>query len=151
MLARSSVDRLWLEKVGSRRMFALDEIKRLQLLVEEAELPWRLVHELYLTSKYWVRLRELAEKRLPRVCVGCKAAKFLHLDHKRYPGMGAETLDDVQWLCVQCHAEKTVRYDVRAWGAGKRLLFVGSDEQLFEILRDPLVRRKPSEHGIRRF
>lgn len=56
----------------------------------------------YLRSPHWRQFRKSAEKHLPKVCP-CGARRGLHLHHMTYERLGRERLEDVAWLCGDCH------------------------------------------------
>jgi 5-methylcytosine-specific restriction endonuclease McrA len=60
----------------------------------------------YLKSDHWANFTVEARMRLPYRCVACGNrgnGKPLHLHHRSYDNLGAETLDEVIFLCGWCH------------------------------------------------
>jgi 5-methylcytosine-specific restriction endonuclease McrA len=57
----------------------------------------------YLRSEHWsrVRIRQIKEKGY--ICELCKSRNKLALHHKTYERLGAELVEDLQWLCRGCH------------------------------------------------
>lgn len=71
------------------------------------------------TAAKWKRLRGLAKRHLPYWCAQCGAEPMvghagLELDHI-IPAAegGGDELDNLQWLCPACHAEKSRREAAR--------------------------------------
>ena len=56
----------------------------------------------YLKSPHWRQFRKSAKKHLPMECP-CGARSGLDLHHLTYDRLGRERLDDVAWLCRDCH------------------------------------------------
>jgi 5-methylcytosine-specific restriction enzyme A len=53
-------------------------------------------------------LRERARRALPAHCAACRSTDRLELDHiTNLAAGGTDGLDNVQWLCRDCHAVKT--------------------------------------------
>lgn len=76
------------------------------------------------TAAEWKRLRRLAKHRLPYWCAQCGAEPAgrdgLELDHiVPVAEGGADGLDNLQWLCASCHAEKSRREAAR--GVSRRV------------------------------
>lgn len=71
------------------------------------------------TAAEWKRLRGLAKRRLPYWCAQCGAELVtgrggLELDHiVPVAEGGTDGLDNLQWLCSACHAEKSRRETAR--------------------------------------
>lgn len=67
----------------------------------------------------WKRLHRLAKQRLPYRCAQCGAEPVtgrggLELDHVvPVAEGGTDGLDNLQWLCPSCHAEKSRREAAR--------------------------------------
>ena len=130
LMNRDEIDDLWSEYVGSRRMYWWDELRRLNELQEE-DLSWKIIYHLYLSSKHWDFMRKKVLARDKYRCVKCSSKDNLHVDHLRYPGIGLETLDDLQTLCHECHEEKTQRFQL----SEPKIRKVHIGNQLFETLR----------------
>lgn len=58
----------------------------------------------------WKKLRREAKRELDYRCQHCGSTERLELDHivNRARG-GSDTLDNVQWLCHECHRVKSSR------------------------------------------
>ena len=57
----------------------------------------------------WKRLRRLAREALDYRCQGCGTEGSLQLDHiVPVTEGGADTLENLQWLCPECHRQKTL-------------------------------------------
>lgn len=58
----------------------------------------------------WKKLRREAKRELDYRCQQCGSTECLELDHivNRARG-GADTLENVQWLCRDCHRVKSSR------------------------------------------
>lgn len=57
----------------------------------------------------WKRLRRLAREALDYRCQDCGGEGSLQLDHiVPVAEGGADTLDNLQWLCPECHRQKTL-------------------------------------------
>jgi hypothetical protein len=135
VLNRAAVERLWQTYMGSRHQFWRDELERLQQLKDSRQLTWTELMSLYYTTKFWTWFKQRFEKTTEKKCKECGSRLQVHLDHKNYPGFGAETFDDVQWLCLDCHDGKS-KFDLRAWKQKSPILAITSDDiQLFEIFR----------------
>jgi 5-methylcytosine-specific restriction protein A len=71
------------------------------------------------TAAEWKRLRGLAHRRLPYWCAQCGAEPMvghagLELDHiVPVAEGGTDGLNNLQWLCASCHAEKSRRETAR--------------------------------------
>ena len=70
------------------------------------------------TATEWKRLHRLAGRHLPYWCAQCGAEPAgrdsLELDHiTPVAEGGADGLDNLQWLCPSCHAEKSRRETAR--------------------------------------
>lgn len=67
----------------------------------------------------WKRLHRLAKHRIPYLCAQCGAEPVtgrggLELDHIiPVAEGGTDGLDNLQWLCPSCHAEKSRREAAR--------------------------------------
>ena len=67
----------------------------------------------------WKRLHQLAKHRIPYCCAQCGAEPVtgrggLELDHiVPVAEGGTDGLDNLQWLCPSCHAEKSRREAAR--------------------------------------
>lgn len=121
---------IWATYIGSRKLTMHDELRALRDL--EGVLPWHIRHQLYLETKRWQTLRKQVLDR-DKACVRCGATQQLHVDHKQYAEhFGNETIDDLQVLCANCHAEKTESRDLLA---GKESPKVKMKKQLFSVLR----------------
>lgn len=107
----------WEDELGVvRRLAKKDKMK-----------AWRL----YYQSKFWKIYRQIVLRRDGFACVECGSKHDLNVDHKRYPQIiGHERPEDLQTLCLYCHAEKTVRFDLRAASKGQRLN-VRVDDEMF--------------------
>jgi 5-methylcytosine-specific restriction protein A len=59
-------------------------------------------------SQRSAKLRRQAQRAIPRRCAWCGSADRLELDHTvNLAAGGTDTLDNVQWLCTDCHRVKT--------------------------------------------
>jgi hypothetical protein len=112
-----------------------EEIARLIWLRDNRELSYDQVYDLYLRSKYWKRIRKLVLLRDYRQCVRCRAAINLQVHHKKYGEMGEEDFDQLETLCVHCHAAETERVDLLAGVQFQGRDVVVKDGQLFRMLR----------------
>nr|DAU09025.1 MAG TPA: HNH endonuclease [Caudoviricetes sp.] len=71
------------------------------------------------TAAEWKRLRGLAKWHLPYWCAQCGTEPMvghagLELDHiVPVAEGGTDGLDNLQWLCASCHAEKSRRETAR--------------------------------------
>lgn len=63
-------------------------------------------YETYIGSKRWRKKRAKALAHHGRVCVSCGATHRLRVHHKTYARLGNELMDDLQVLCVDCHANE---------------------------------------------
>lgn len=57
----------------------------------------------YLWSDHWRALRRQVKKVRGRLCAGCKKARHKVVHHKTYERLGAESLEDLELLCQECH------------------------------------------------
>lgn len=82
----------------------------------------------YLLSQHWqdVRLR-YRNSKLPQNCYICKSSNNLNLHHKTYKRLGHERLNDLMYLCRDCH-ELTHKFlkiktgnKINLWNAAKKL------------------------------
>ena len=75
----------------------------------------------YLSTAHWKELRErkLASKTSYR-CYACGKRSGLELHHKTYKRIGKEWLNDVIWLCRDCH-ESTHTFEREHRGKGNTL------------------------------
>lgn len=62
----------------------------------------------FYNSKEWKQFRKWIEGQRPKVCIMCGRDAY-YLDHIIPISQGGKRLnpDNVQWLCVRCHAAKT--------------------------------------------
>jgi 5-methylcytosine-specific restriction endonuclease McrA len=63
-------------------------------------------YQQYLKSDHWANFKVEARMKLPYRCALCGdrgTRKPLHLHHRTYRNLGAESLDDVLYLCPWCH------------------------------------------------
>jgi len=133
----NDLDLLWAKFVGSHKLSEFDELKMLRVVRENKVLSWKQVYTLFLQSKRWKNLRKAVLRRDDWCCVECKSKYLLQVDHLKYPEiLGEESLDDLKTLCLECHAKKTKKYDLKAM-VSKRKVPVngGTGTQLFMILR----------------
>ena len=59
-------------------------------------------YEKYLRTGHWRRFRKHAARHLEQRCP-CGARSNLQLHHMTYERLGKERLEDVAWLCGNCH------------------------------------------------
>ena len=107
---------MWHGYIGNRQMTEKEEIEKLIEVRMNEKLPWREVYRLYMTSKFWKRIKRERLIKDNFQCVLCGEKKTLQLDHLRYTMMGSETLDDLRILCKQCHANHTKYFDINGGG-----------------------------------
>jgi len=104
------------------------------LLEEKAILPFWEWYELYMRSGWWKRLRFCALQRDGFACVQCGASKVkLHVDHLVYSEPGEERMEELQTLCIYCHARKTRKFDILRKSEWVKAEMRG--EQLFSAMR----------------
>ena len=63
-------------------------------------------YEDYLKSPAWREKRKEVLARSGGYCEQCCTAKARHVHHKTYDRLGNEDLDDLEALCIPCHASK---------------------------------------------
>jgi len=61
-------------------------------------------YSLYLCSRHWAVRREAVRKRSGEVCERCGKAPMAHVHHLTYARRFAEPLEDLQAVCLACHA-----------------------------------------------
>jgi HNH endonuclease len=110
------IDRLWAENIGSRHLTVQDELRVINRLLRDKSLSRDSIYELYLSSKFWKRLRLKVLARDKYQCVKCKSRVNLQIDHIRYSKYGSEKLSDLQTLCYVCHDDKTEKADLNHSG-----------------------------------
>jgi len=132
----SELDLLWWRYVGCHKLSEDDELRSIRAVAEYKELPWKRIHGLFLMSKRWRRLRAQVLAR-DRMCVECGSKYLLHVDHMKYPKIvGGETLEQLRTLCLECHAKKTKRFDLRAQvNNPRKVVSMKKNRQLFTVLR----------------
>jgi len=132
---RDKVRDIWAEHIGSHKLSPQDELAQLKELKDLNLYSWKVIHRMYIDTKVWRALRKQRVEIDGNKCVVCSSVWNLQVNHLCYPEMGDETMEDLETLCVKCHAKKTMRYDLEA-GIKPRLhrMRVGK-RQLFSILR----------------
>ena len=62
----------------------------------------------YLNSKHWLDVRKrYKESKLNKgCCYCCKRKNNLNLHHKTYKRVGKENIDDLMFLCQECHTKE---------------------------------------------
>ena len=75
-------------------------------------------HKKHLRSEYWKSLRHKAQLRAAFKCEVCGELEIatyglepFHLHHKTYKNFGKEKLDDVMYMCPECHVEEHKKKD----------------------------------------
>jgi hypothetical protein len=134
---RRDIGVLWRRYVGSRNLSEDEELEILNVLrgTLGRKVKWEL-HALYLSSRYWRRIRQIVLERDNFACVKCKSIYELHVDHKKYQEIfGEEVIGDLQTLCRICHAKKTKKFDLCAWSSKAIFVNFNGDSQLFSALR----------------
>ena len=141
MIARSfqAFSEAWSEIMGTVPLSKDDELKRLKVYaLRNPKSSWGKKHQVYLMTQYWSEIRSVVLVRDGNKCVKCGSTSSLQVDHKKYGKWGEEKIDDLQTLCVLCHAKKTKRFDFCAGDlykdAVKQKRIIG-DRQLFAVVR----------------
>lgn len=130
------LDQLWSDLIGSRRIFASQEVGAIKDLIRTGAISAHAGYELYLTSKHWKRLRYSVLRRDEFRCVLCKSKDKLQIDHVSYGELGEDTVNNLQTLCWHCHANKTKRFDLRGNRTiAKSKANVTMNGQLYAVLR----------------
>lgn len=59
----------------------------------------------FLDSELWkeTKKRMINKSKREMKCESCKSTNYLNLHHKRYSNLGNEKLNDLCWLCRDCH------------------------------------------------
>jgi 5-methylcytosine-specific restriction endonuclease McrA len=80
-------------------------------------------YDKYLKSAHWqdVRRRYKASKLHKDACYACGTSEGLQLHHKTYKRVGRERLNDLLYLCGDCHSK--VHQVLRDRASGKTTLF----------------------------
>jgi len=130
---KRQLEMMWHGYIGNRQMTEKQEIEKLIEVRMNEKLPWREVYRLYMSSKFWKRIKRERLIKDNFQCVLCSSREALQLDHLQYTMMGSETLDDVRILCKQCHAKHTTYFDIigggHAYDEGKIPKRVGEDDR----------------------
>lgn len=114
-ISQEELDDLWLRHVGSSFLCWQDELKRLTMLRHSNKVPFTVVTSMYYArSKWWRWIRKQALIRDNFSCVLCGSKERVQVDHLRYVPFGEEKLEDLQAMCLACHAKKTKKFDLYA-------------------------------------
>lgn len=132
-MSRDEVDALWSRVIGSRKLAAWSEMVQLKRVLADGIVTEEQARLLYLTTKVWRGIRYAVLKRDGMACVRCGSTVELQVHHKRYHEIGADALEDLETLCVNCHSVETKRYDLLAHRGPLSSVDVGG--QLFSTLR----------------
>lgn len=57
----------------------------------------------YLQTKHWLMKKAEFMKNVKRECVMCQGDKYIHVHHMTYKNVGNEKLDELVYLCWNCH------------------------------------------------
>jgi hypothetical protein len=139
---RGDVETIWIRLIGSRDLSEEVELELLneQLVILGRKKIWTL-HMLYMTTKYWQRIRKLILERDGYACVECKSVHDLQVDHKKYEKtFGNECAENLQTMCRICHGSKTKKFDLMSWSSKATIIDFNGDMQLFSALRRAAVR-----------
>lgn len=122
---------LWRGVMGERLRTKEEELAKIKTLV-----PWKKRYEIYMLSQAWSEKRRRVLERDNYQCKACGSKKYLQVDHLTYARLCDEWLEDLQTLCLLCHAEKTKRFDMRSDAtyrgiANRRVLL--QKRNLFEV------------------
>lgn len=132
-MSRDEIDALWSRVIGSRKLAPWAEIMQIRRVLASRIITEEQARVLYLTTKIWRGIRYAAMKRDGMACTRCGSTVELQVHHKKYHEIGADVLEDLETLCVNCHAVETKRYDLLAHRGPQRPVDVGG--QLFSTLR----------------
>jgi hypothetical protein len=64
---------------------------------------WRESYQAHLESPEWASIRDAVRQRSGGLCEQCKEKPARHVHHLTYKRLGAEPLDDLLHLCLDCH------------------------------------------------
>ena len=131
-------DNIWSRYIGSSFLSEQDELKNLKKLYCLHLFTKDTLYELYTRTKYWRRLKSQALDRDNYVCRTCGNSENLQLDHIRYTRYGEESLDDVQTLCMYCHALKTVDNQGYLRRNILKERFVSKDDEMFTLIPEEI-------------
>ena len=134
MVSRGEIEKNWETHIGSRHMSSVDELLLLNRYRKDNTVPFAQLCAMYLTTKHWKAVRKCALWRDKFRCVKCGSNVNLHVDHLRYEKtFGVEKLEDLQTLCLVCHAAKSKSFDVLSSVKARKLRPKG-DAEMYEMM-----------------
>lgn len=83
-----------------------------------------LTYKEYLLTTHWRNLKEkMYKSKYKYECYSCKCKTKLELHHKTYKRIGNERLNDMIWLCRDCHeaTHKVNKQGTQLWKCAKKV------------------------------